>query len=139
DQQITRCIENGVSRLFLPNIDSESIQPVMDTVKAYPENCFPMLGLHPCSVKDNYLDELNKIEHAIKEHNIYAIGEIGLDLYWDKSTLEIQKDAFRIQVNWAKSLGFPIVIHCRDAFEELFELLEEIHDDKLFGILHCFT
>ena len=139
DQQLQRCFENGVKRLFLPNVDSDSVLQVMDTVKQYPDNCFPMLGLHPCSVKGNYLEELSRIEKAINEHKIYAIGEIGLDLYWDKSTLAIQKEAFRIQVGWAKSLGLPIDIHCREAFDELFELLHELKDDKLFGILHCFT
>ena len=138
-EQIARCIENSVERLFLPNVDIESISLVMDTVKAYPNMCFPMLGLHPCSVKENYLEELNIIEKAISRHKIYAIGEIGLDLYWDKSTLQIQKEAFRIQVSWAKSLDLPIVIHCREAFDELFVLLEELKDEKLYGILHCFT
>ncbi|NQD70865.1 TatD family hydrolase [Sphingobacterium shayense] len=138
-QQLQRCFENSVKRLFLPNVDADSVSQVMDTVKLYPDNCFPMLGLHPCSVKNNYREELDRIEKAINEHKIYAIGEIGLDLYWDKSTLEIQKEAFRIQVGWAKSLGLPINIHCREAFDELFELLHELKDEKLFGILHCFT
>lgn len=139
DLQMQRCFENGINRLFLPNVDTASITQVIETVKAYPNNCFPMLGLHPCSVKEDYLLVLKEIEKAIDEHTIYAIGEIGLDLYWDKSTLEIQKDAFRIQVGWAKALGLPIDIHCREAFPELFELLEELNDDKLFGVLHCFT
>ncbi|GGH23309.1 TatD family deoxyribonuclease [Sphingobacterium alkalisoli] len=139
DAQLKHCFAKNVTRLFLPNVDSQSIQPVFDTVMAYPENCFPMLGLHPCSVKTNYKAELKIIEKAISNHQIYAIGEIGLDLYWDKSTLDIQKDAFRTQVNWAKELGLPIDIHCREAFEEIFELLGELKDDKLFGVFHCFT
>ncbi|MNM89751.1 putative deoxyribonuclease YcfH [compost metagenome] len=98
-----------------------------------------MLGLHPCDVKENYIDELNNIQKSLENNKVHAIGEIGLDLYWDKSTLEIQKDAFRTQVQWAKDLNLPIDIHCREAFTELFELLEELHDEKLFGILHCFT
>ncbi|SFT14733.1 TatD family hydrolase [Sphingobacterium wenxiniae] len=139
DEQLQRCFERNIYRLFLPNVDSESIQPVLDTVNAYPQNCFPMLGLHPCSVKENYKEELDIIGKALADNKVYAVGEIGLDLYWDKSTLEIQKDAFRTQVAWAKELNLPIDIHCREAFDELFPLLEELKDEKLFGILHCFT
>jgi len=111
----------------------------MDTVAAYPDNCFPMLGLHPCSVKEDYKKELAYIENMIGQHKIYAIGEIGIDLYWDKSTLAWQQDAFRTQIAWAKALGLPIDIHCREAFDEVFAILEELNDDKLFGIFHCFT
>lgn len=138
-EQIQRCLDHNIERLFLPNVDSESIVAVMDTVAAYPQYCFPMLGLHPCSVKENYKDELATIEKAIAKHKIYAIGEIGIDLYWDKSTLTWQQDAFRTQVAWAKELGLPIDIHCREAFDETFALLDELQDDKLFGIFHCFT
>jgi TatD DNase family protein len=138
-EHLTRCFDNGIQRLFLPNVNSASIKPVFDTVAAYPDHCFPMLGLHPCDVKENYVEELINIRKSLDTHKVHAIGEIGLDLYWDKSTLEIQKDAFRTQVQWAKELNLPIDIHCREAFTELFELLEELHDDKLFGVLHCFT
>ncbi|PRD47940.1 TatD family hydrolase [Sphingobacterium haloxyli] len=139
DEQLQRCFDQHIHRLFLPNVDSASVSLVMDTVRTYPENCFPMLGLHPCSVKENYREELQQLEQQLSESRIYAIGEIGLDLYWDKSTLDFQRDAFRIQVGWAKALGLPIDIHCREAFDELFELLEELKDAKLFGIFHCFT
>jgi len=138
-EHLQRCFDNGIQRLFLPNVNSASIKPVFDTVAAYPDHCFPMLGLHPCDVKENYLEELEIIRKSLETYKVYAIGEIGLDLYWDKSTLEIQKNAFRTQVQWAKELNLPIDIHCREAFTELFELLEELHDDKLFGVLHCFT
>ncbi|HAU51837.1 MULTISPECIES: TatD family hydrolase [Sphingobacterium] len=138
-EHLQRCFDNGIQRLFLPNVNSASIKPVIDTVAAYPEHCFPMLGLHPCDVKENYVEELETIRKSLETNKVHAIGEIGLDLYWDKSTLEIQKDAFRTQVQWAKELNLPIDIHCREAFTELFELLEELHDDKLFGVLHCFT
>lgn len=139
DAQMQRCKENHIHRLFLPNVDSDSVQSVMDTVAYFPDECFPMLGLHPCSVKENYKTELALIEKAISEHTVYAIGEIGIDLYWDKSTLAWQQDAFRTQVAWAKELGLPIDIHCREAFDEVFELLDELKDDRLFGIFHCFT
>jgi len=98
-----------------------------------------MLGLHPCSVKENFAQELALIETVLNNEKVYAIGEIGLDLYWDKSTLQIQQEAFRIQVGWAKERKLPIVIHCRDAFDEQFALLEALKDDRLFGIFHCFT
>jgi TatD DNase family protein len=98
-----------------------------------------MLGLHPCDVKANYKEELDSISKEIAQRKIYAIGEIGIDLHWDKSTLSIQQEAFRIQINWAKNLGLPIVIHCREAFDEIFEILNELKDDKLRGIFHCFS
>ena len=137
--QMQRCFDHDINRLFLPNVDINSIEKVKATVSTFPENCFPMLGLHPCSIKEGYLDDLATIEQELSKMKVVAIGEIGLDLYWDKTTLKIQKDAFRIQVNWAKKLKLPIVIHCRDAFDELFELLHELKDDQLFGIFHCFT
>jgi TatD DNase family protein len=129
EEQMQRCLENGIERLFLPNVDLASIVKVRAAVKAFPGHCFPMLGLHPCSVKEDYLETLAAIEKELESTKIVAIGEIGLDLYWDKSTLEIQKEAFRIQVDWAKRLNLPIVIHCRDAFDELFEQLELLYRD----------
>lgn len=134
-----RCLDNQVSRLFLPNVDSESIPMVFRLAERYPEHCFPMLGLHPCDVKDNFKEELNIISQEIERRKIYAIGEIGIDLYWDKSTLAIQQEAFRIQIGWAKQLDLPIVIHCREAFDQIFEILEELKDPMLRGIFHCFT
>ncbi|HTK18770.1 MAG TPA: TatD family hydrolase [Mucilaginibacter sp.] len=134
-----RCLDNSISRLFLPNVDSASIYLVMSQVATFPEYCYPMLGLHPCDVKENWKQELETIYNAIPKYEIYAIGEIGIDLYWDKSTLDIQIEAFKIQINWAKELKLPIVIHCRDSFDEVFAVLEEEKDDDLRGILHCFT
>lgn len=138
-QLMERCFENNVNRLFLPNVDVASIKMIDDLVKKYPENCFAMAGLHPCDVKDDYETQLQEIYDSIEGRKIYAIGEIGIDLYWDKTTLGIQQDAFRRQINWAKNLGLPIVIHCREAFDEVFEVLEAEKDDKLRGIFHCFT
>lgn len=134
-----RCFDNDIQRLFLPNVDVASIQKVFGLTAAYPANCYPMLGLHPCSVKAGWEDELNAIMNALGDHKIYAIGEIGIDLYWEKTTLPEQVLAFKKQINWAKSLKLPIVIHCRDAFNEVFEVLEQEKDDNLRGILHCFT
>ena len=134
-----RCLDNNISRLFLPNVDRESVPLVFELVKAYPNQCFPMLGLHPCSVKENWQQELNDIRNAHQQHQIFAIGEIGIDLYWDKTTLNEQIEAFRQQINWAKSLQLPIVIHCRDAFNEVYEVLLQEQDENLRGVFHCFT
>jgi len=134
-----RCFENNVKRLFLPNVDVPSIAMIDDLVHKYPDNCFAMAGLHPCDVKADYLAQLDEIYKSISERKIYAIGEIGIDLYWDKTTLGIQQDAFHKQIAWAKELGLPIVIHCREAFDEVFEVLESEKDEKLRGIFHCFT
>lgn len=134
-----RSLDNKVSRLFLPNVDLESVPLVFGLTESFPENCFPMLGLHPCDVKENFKDELGNIYNEVLLRKIYAIGEIGIDLHWDKSTLAIQQEAFRTQIAWAKHLDLPIVIHCREAFEEIFEILDDLNDDKLRGIFHCFT
>ena len=134
-----RCFDNDIHRLFLPNVDIASIARIDELVSRYPENCFAMAGLHPCDVKEDYESVLSEIHASIAGRKIYAIGEIGIDLYWDKTTLGIQQAAFHEQIKWAKDLGLPIVIHCREAFDEVFEVLESEKDDKLFGILHCFT
>src|ERR1700742_1985430 len=139
EELMQRCLDNGISRLFLPNVDSASIELVMSQVKLYPQYCFAMLGLHPCDVKENWEHELNTINAAISQHKIYAIGEIGIDLYWDKTTLGNQIKAFKIQIDWAKKLKLPIVIHCRDAFEEVYKVLLEEQGEDLRGIFHCFT
>lgn len=136
---IDRCFENGVERLFLPNVDAQSIPLVMNLANTYPDSCFPMLGLHPCDVKEGYQTELDTIFESLSNYKVYAIGEIGIDLYWDKSTLSIQREAFRKQIAWAKQLDLPIVIHCRDAFDEVYEVLQGEKDEKLKGIFHCFS
>lgn len=134
-----RCAMNSIERLFLPNVDLSSVSLVFELVKSFPENCFPMLGLHPCSVKGNWQEELNAIVKAGENYNIYAIGEIGIDLYWDKTNLNEQIQAFKAQIAWAKGLKLPIIIHCREAFNEVFAVLEEERDKDLHGIFHCFT
>jgi len=134
-----RCFDQGVDRLFLPNVDLASVSQVFSLVQDYPDNCFAMLGLHPCHVTPNWEAELYMISAIKFEHPIYAIGEIGIDLYWDKTTLAIQQQAFKKQIQWAKSLNLPIVIHCRDAFDEVYAILQQESDEKLRGIFHCFT
>lgn len=139
DGLIQRCLEKGVARLFLPNVDKESVPLLTEMVSRYPDYCFPMLGLHPGSVKDDYQEQLDFIKEKIIDYKIYAVGEIGIDLYWDKGTLKQQQDAFRQQIAWAKELNLPIVIHCREAFDEVYEILLDEKDEKLRGIFHCFT
>jgi TatD DNase family protein len=107
--------------------------------KDYPNNVFLMMGLHPTSVKENYKDELRHVEEMLASRHFYAVGEIGIDLYWDTSTLAIQQEAFKHQIRLAKKYKLPIVIHCRDAFDEIFEVLDVEKDEDLFGIFHCFT
>jgi TatD DNase family protein len=138
-QLLQRCFDQHIDRLFLPNVDVASIARIDELVQRYPENCFAMAGLHPCDVKEGYEAVLAEIHGSIAGRKIYAIGEIGIDLYWDKTTLAMQQAAFRAQIGWAKALNLPIVIHCREAFDEVLEVLESEKDEKLYGILHCFT
>lgn len=136
---ISRCKSNDVDRLFLPNVDADSVSKVFALTEAFPGMCYPMLGLHPCSVKEGWEEELAAIKQAIDQHKIFAVGEIGIDLYWDKTTLPEQIKAFREQIAWAKELKLPIVIHSRDSFDEVFEVLQQEQDENLRGIFHCFT
>ena len=115
-----RAFDAGVKRLFIPAIDSETTEAMYQLEKEYPENIFLMMGLHPTSVKENYKEELKHVEDQFLKRSFFAVGEIGIDLYWDKSTLEIQKKAFKTQIQLAKKYQLPIVIHCRDAFDEVF-------------------
>ncbi|XMO88230.1 TatD family hydrolase [Algibacter sp. AS12] len=139
NEMINRAIELGVSRFFIPAIDSAFTESMFQLEKDFPDYVFLMMGLHPTHVKDNYIEELKHVEDNLANRHFYAVGEIGIDLYWDKSTLEIQKEAFKYQIQLAKKHKLPIVIHCREAFNEIFEVLESEKGDDLFGIFHCFT
>ncbi len=136
---IQRAKDAGVSRFFIPAIDSTHTKSMLELEDHYPNDVFLMMGLHPTSVKDNYQDELAHVKEWLDKRHFYAIGEIGIDLYWDNSFLTQQQDAFKTQIQWAKHKKLPIVIHCRDAFDEVFEVLEDEKGDDLFGIFHCFT
>ena len=138
---IQRAIDYGVEKFFLPAIDSTYTERMFRLQKEYPEHMYLMNGLHPCSVKENWQEEIAKVNALVSAHSkdFYAIGEIGIDLYWDKTFLEAQKEAFALQIRLAKEYHLPIVIHCREAFEETFEVLEKEKSDDLFGIFHCFT
>ncbi|GLB50963.1 TatD family hydrolase [Neptunitalea chrysea] len=139
DEMIARAKENGVGRFFLPAIDSTYTDKMLTLQKAYPKEIFLMFGLHPTHVKENYKEELAHVEEMMAKHTAYAVGEIGMDLYWDKTYIKEQRAAFKMQIQLAKKNKMPIVIHCREAFDEVFEVLEEEKGDDLFGIFHCFT
>ncbi len=138
-EMMRRAMDAGVERFFIPAIDSGYTESMFALEAEFPDQVFLMMGLHPTSVKDNYETELAHVEEQFKARKFYAVGEIGIDLYWDKSTLEIQKKAFKKQIQLAKKYKLPIVIHCRESFDEIFEVLETERDDDLFGIFHCFT
>lgn len=139
DVMIQRSLSVGVKRFFIPAIDSSYVSSMYDLEKRYPENVFLMCGLHPTYTKENYKEELAFVEKQLTERKFVAIGEIGIDLFWDKTFLKAQQESFRYQIALAKKYKLPIVIHCRDAFDEVFEILEEQKSDDLFGIFHCFT
>jgi len=139
NEMIQRAIDAKVSRFFIPAIDSTYTKAMLQLEANYPSHIHLMMGLHPTHVNANYKNELKHVEDMLAKRKFVAIGEIGIDLYWDKSTLDIQKKAFKHQIQLAKQYNLPIVIHCRDAFDEIFQVLEEEKDDKLFGIFHCFT
>lgn len=138
-EMIQRAILNGVTRFFIPAIDSNHAEAMYALERNYPENVFLMMGLHPTYVKENYEQELDFVEQEFARRKFVAVGEIGIDLFWDQSTLEIQKIAFQRQIQLAKKYKLPINIHCRNAFDEIFEVLELEKSDDLFGIFHCFT
>ncbi|MBI3136358.1 MAG: TatD family hydrolase [Bacteroidetes bacterium] len=132
-------IAGGVSRMLLPNVDVDSIAGLHALAQKFPDHCFPMMGLHPCSVKENWESQLSIIKSWLDKGGYCAVGEIGLDLYWDQSTLEFQKKAFRQQLIWAKEKKLPVVIHVREAFADTFDIIDELNDDDLTGVFHCFT
>ncbi len=139
DAMMQRALDAGVQRFFIPAIDSTYTQAMLDLESNFPENVFLMMGLHPTHVKENYKEELALVEEWLAKRKFYAVGEIGIDLYWDKTFLIQQQEAFVYQIRLAKKYQLPIVIHCRESFNEIFEILEQEKGDDLFGIFHCFT
>ena len=136
---MTRAEENQVTRIYLPNIDHTSIDRMFELETKNSNSCIAMMGLHPCSVKKDFERELYIVEEWLAKRKFAAIGEMGTDLYWDKTFWDQQKEAFKIQVGWAQKYGLPIVIHCRESIDETIDMLEAIHDGKLRGVFHCFT
>lgn len=139
DEVITRALEAGVERIVLPNIDSSSIKPLMDLTDTIPGLFFPLVGLHPTSVKEDFRKELQILEYWLGKRKFYGIGEIGIDLFWDKSFLQEQIEAFNTQLSWAKNKNFPVVIHVRESFNEVMEQLKKVHTPELKGVFHSFT
>jgi TatD DNase family protein len=129
----------GIKKMLLPNIDSTTVDDMLELSKKYPHHIFPMIGLHPTSVEDDYLDELSKMKEWLKNEKFVAIGEIGMDLYWDKTFVEEQKIVFEQQIDWAIEFNLPIVIHSRDAFDEIFEIMDRKWTPQLKGVFHSFT
>ena len=140
DIVVKNAINSGVSKMLLPNIDSSTTNNMLQLCNKYPQHCFPMIGLHPCSVKKDNIDkEILHVEEMLNKNKFIAIGEIGLDLYWDKSTLSYQKVAFESQIKLAKKYQLPIVIHVRDSFNEAIDIIEKLNNENLSGVFHCFT
>lgn len=140
DNVIRESISSGVNKMLLPNINSKTISSMNDICKRFPENCFAMIGLHPCDVKKtSFESELDIIKNELLRKKYIAVGEIGIDLYWEKHTIDIQKKVFEAQINLAKQHNLPIVIHVRDSFSETIEIVERLNSENLSGVFHCFS
>ncbi|MDW3210188.1 MAG: TatD family hydrolase [Reichenbachiella sp.] len=139
DQMIERSKEQGIEKIYMPNIDSESIDAMLELEYRYPEYCIPMMGLHPCSVDKNFEKELYIVEDWLNKRDFVAVGEMGTDLYWDKTYFEQQKEAFNIQSRWAIEKDRPIVIHCRESIDETIALVTDLKTENFRGIFHCFS
>ena len=139
DDVLKRAYDNDVKKIILPNIDSGSVKRLLDLTDAYPHLCFPLLGIHPTSIAADYREELEAVEYWLGKRKFYGIGEIGIDLYWDRSYYNEQQDAFRYQLKLAKANKLPVVIHVRESFEETYEIVKQEQDGNLKGIFHCFS
>jgi len=136
---LARCEQQNIGKIFMPNVDHTSIDKMLELESRYNETCIAMMGLHPCSVKKDFERELYIVEEWLSKRKFSAVGEIGTDLYWDKTFWEQQKEAFVIQMNWAKKYKLPVVIHCRESMDETIELVEQLQDGALTGIFHCYS
>jgi TatD DNase family protein len=144
EEMLSRAFEEGLTHIFMPNVDHESIDSMLELELKYPRQCYAMMGLHPCSVDKNFEKELYLVEDWLSKRHFTAVGEMGIDLYWDTSFVEQQIEAFKIQANWAKKYQLPLIIHSRskqdgEAMQLIIKLLQELKTDDLYGILHCFT
>lgn len=134
---VQRSVDNGVRQIFMPNVDHTTIDDMLEVERQFAD-CFPMMGLHPCSVKKDFERELYIVEEWLSKRKFVAVGEVGTDLYWDETFWDHQCEAFAIQVSWAKKLGLPVVIHCRESLAETIEMVEKLQDGSLRGVFHCF-
>jgi len=137
-EMMERAEQAGVEKFYMPNIDHESIEPMMEVEEKFP-NAIAMMGLHPCSVTKQFEKQLYEVEDWLNKRQFVAVGEIGLDFYWDKSLMKEQKEALKIQIDLANKFQLPIILHCRDSFQETYEIVKEMKDDNLKGVFHCFT
>lgn len=138
-QTIARAKNQGVEYFLIPNIDLESVEPMLKVCSQFPESCYPMIGMHPTSIKGDYHSELNSVLNFYEEGKFIAIGEIGIDLYWDKTFLKEQVEAFRIQLDFALAHNLPVVIHCRDSFQPIMDVLKDYRNKPLRGVFHAFS
>ena len=139
DEVIEKALQKNVHRILLPNIDRSTTARLNNLVSAFPDFCFPMMGLHPTSVNNHFEEELQHVENELRTGKYYGVGEIGIDLYWDKTFAEEQKEAFRRQLQWAKHYKLPVSIHMRHAFSETLQIVKEELTNDLTGVFHCFT
>jgi TatD DNase family protein len=138
-EMLQRCEEQGISKIFMPNVDHTSIDGMLELESRSQGRCFSMMGLHPCSVKKDFEKELYIVEDWLSKRKFSAVGEIGTDLYWDQTFFEQQKEAFGIQVGWAKKYGLPIVIHSRESIDQTIDMVEHLQEGNLTGVFHCFS
>jgi len=138
-EMLRQCIDADINKIYMPNIDHASIDDMLEVEHRHPNQCFSMMGLHPCSVKKDFESELYRVEEWLSKRRFAAVGEMGTDLYWDKTFWEQQQEAFIIQVGWAKKYHLPVVIHCRESIDQTIALLEPLLDGHLTGIFHCFS
>ena len=136
---LERSQEKGIVRIYMPNIDESSIDDMLEIEEKFPDICIPMMGLHPCSVDKKFEKQLYQVEKWIDDREFAAIGEIGTDLYWDKSFWDQQQEALKIQLEWAREKKWPAILHCRESIDETIELVSSVNDQDLYGIFHCFT
>jgi TatD DNase family protein len=139
DEAVNRAMSSGVVKMLMPNIDLHSVEQMLSAENRYPDICYPMIGLHPTSVKDDYNSQIDKLENLVTKHKFVAIGEIGIDLYWDKTLVEEQVIAFRRQIAFAIETGLPVVIHSRESFPQVFSVLDEFEGKGLQGVFHAFS
>lgn len=139
DQVIDEIKEAGIERIYMPNVDVDTIDRMLDCESRYGDLCIPMMGLHPCDVKEDFERQLYVMEDWLSSRSFAAIGEIGTDLYWDKTAFDRQKEALNVQLTWAKEKNLPIVLHCRESIDETIDIIENAQDGTLTGIFHCFT
>jgi len=138
DLVFQRAAEAGVQKIVLPNIDNDSLPALKKTIETYPNVALPLIGLHPTSVSDNVEADLQFVKDELQQHTYYGIGEIGVDLYWDTSRRKEQHQAFKMQLELAADYHLPVIIHIREAFDDVFSIIESMHRE-LYGIFHCFT